>query len=296
MQPITRREAIKQGGCLLASTTACWLPPVLMSGCSNREVDPEVVARVMQNTQPAAANDIRLTLVYDNIPLRKDLRNDWGFACLIEGLDKTVLFDSGRYDNIFMSNLATLQIDPQQIDLLFLSHDHPDHIGGTLKLLEVHNHMQIALVQTFPYGFKKRVTTSGAALAAVDQPCQLTRQCLSTGEMKSVIKNEHALVILTDKGLIIITGCAHPGVVAMTERAITLTNREVLLLVGGFHLLMDDSASIRRKTKRLQELGVKYVAPSHCTGSEATQIIAEAYQERFIRSGVGRVIAASELI
>ena len=296
MQPITRREAIKRGGRLLLGTAAYSLAPGLTAGCSNREVDPDVASRVMQNTQNAAVESIRLKVVYDNVPHRKDLRTDWGFSCLIEGLDKTVLFDSGRYDDIFMSNLSALRIDPQMIDLLVLSHDHPDHIGGTLKLLASHNQIHVSLVKAFPSGFKNLVRSRGATLAVVDQPRSITRQCLSSGEMSSVIKNEHALVMLTDRGSIILTGCAHPGVVEIVARTIAITNREVLLLAGGFHLLMDNAASIRKKAVRLQELGVQFVAPSHCTGAEAIRILAEVYGEKFIRSGVGRVIAAGELV
>ena len=296
MQSITRREAIKKSGRLLWGAAACSLLQGLSMGCSSREIDPAVVSRVMQNTREAAVADIRLTVVYDNLSYRNDLRRDWGFSCLIEGLDKTVIFDSGRYDNIIMTNLATLHIDPQQIDVLFLSHDHPDHVGGALKLLEMNSTMQVSLVKAFPSGFKRLVTSTGATLAAVDQPHGVSRHCLSTGEMKSVVKNEHALVLLTDRGSIIVTGCAHPGVVEIVERTIAITNREVLLLVGGFHLLMDHAASIRKIAARLQELGVQYVAPSHCTGAEATKILAEVYGERFVRSGLGRVITADNLV
>jgi len=296
MHAVTRREALARSGRFLLSAAACSLAPGLTTGCSNREVDPEIVSRVIQNVQEASIDNIRLTVVYDNVPCHKGLRNDWGFACLVEGLDKTLIFDSGRFDDIFMANLATLNIDPQQIDLLFLSHDHPDHIGGSLKLLEANSRLQVALVKAFPAGFKRLVTSAGATLVAVDRPQGVSRHCLSTGEMRSVVKDEHALVLPTDKGLIIVTGCAHPGVVEIVERTIAITKQEVLLLAGGFHLLMDTAASIREKASRLRELGVKYVAPSHCTGGEAIKIIAEVYGEKFIGSGVGRVIAADNLV
>lgn len=56
--------------------------------------------------------------------------------------------------------------------------------------------------------------------------------------MKNFVRNEHSLVIFTDNGLIILTGCAHPGVVEIVERAKKITKQEVLLVAGGFHFLL----------------------------------------------------------
>ena len=113
--------------------------------------------------------------------------------------------------------------------------------------------------------------------------------------LKKGCKISGALVILTNEGLIIITGCAHPGVVEIVKRAIRITNREVLLLAGGFHLLRDYGESLQETISKIKELGVRSVAPSHCTGGEAIKIFAEVYGDRYINSGVGRVITAGDL-
>jgi 7,8-dihydropterin-6-yl-methyl-4-(beta-D-ribofuranosyl)aminobenzene 5'-phosphate synthase len=84
-------------------------------------------------------------------------------------------------------------------------------------------------------------------------------------------------------------------VVEIVERAKLLTGSDVLLVAGGFHLLMDDAASIRKKASRLKALGVRFVAPSHCTGAEAIKILAETFASRFIHSGVGRTINGGDL-
>ncbi|MDY6792843.1 MAG: MBL fold metallo-hydrolase [Thermodesulfobacteriota bacterium] len=294
MKPITRREAIKKGGRLLLGTATCSLFPSFVSGCSNQELDAGVVVQLMQSTKKADIGNIKLTVVYDNVPYRKGLQKDWGFSCLVEGLDKTILFDAGRYDNLLMSNLSELKIDPHRIDELVISHYHPDHIGGTMKLLGIRNKINVSLVKSFPSGFKKAVKKTGANLTEVRQPRIISKNCLSTGELKNFIRNEHSLVILTNKGSIIITGCAHPGVIEMVERAKMITSKDVLLVVGGFHLLMDSASSIRRKALRLKELGVRHVAPSHCSGGEAQKIFAEVYGNRFIKSGVGRKMTAKD--
>lgn len=294
MRSITRREAIKKSGRFIIGASACSLLPGLATGCSNQALDPDRVAELMQKTKNANLSDIRLSVIYNNVPNNRDMRTDWGFACLIEGLDKTIIFDAGRYDDIFLSNVAKLQIDLQQIDELFLSHDHPDHIGGTLKLLDIRHDIDVSLVHSFPSGFKNAVKKMGANLIETDQPCMVSAHCLSTGEMQSFVKNEQALVIRTDEGSIILTGCAHPGVVEIVERAQKITKQNVLLVMGGFHLLMDGASNIRNKGGQLKELGVRYVAPSHCTGGEAIKILAELYGDRFIDSGAGRIITAKD--
>ena len=213
MKSITRREAIRKSGLFLLGTAACSTFPALVVGCSPNEMSPEKAGDLMKSIRKAPVDGIRLTVVYDNVPYRKDIRTDWGFSCLVEGLDKTILFDTGRYDDLLMANLSQLQIAPRNIDAVFLSHDHPDHVGGVMAVLNAHPAIDVALVESFPAGFKKAIGRRGGTARDIIQPCRLSNSCLSTGEMRSWVRNEHALVILTDRGAIILTGCAHPGVV-----------------------------------------------------------------------------------
>lgn len=296
MQPVTRREAFAKAGRIMLGAATCSFLPGFGSGCSNRDLDPESVARLASLAQPVEIGRIKLTVVYDNIPHGARLRTDWGFGCLVEGVGPTILFDAGRYDDLIIANLAALHIDLQQIDALVLSHDHPDHVGGALKLAEIRSGIAVHLIHTFPSGFKRALNKHGADVRQVDQPCMIARSCLSTGEMCSFVKNEQALIVLSDQGVIVLTGCAHPGIVDIVARARSIFNQEVLLVAGGFHLSMDDASSIRKKALRLKELGVRFVAPSHCTGSEAIKIFAEVFGNKFIESGAGRVITAVDLV
>ena len=96
MKPITRREAFKRGGRFLLSAATCSLLPGFVTGCSQQELDQGRISEIMQQIKTADINDIRLTVVYDNVPYRKGLLTDGGCACRVEGLEKTILFDSGR--------------------------------------------------------------------------------------------------------------------------------------------------------------------------------------------------------
>lgn len=296
MKKITRREAMIRTGRVIIGTTAGTSLHAFLPGCSNQSPSQSAIADATEKTESQNVENIKITVLYDNVSFDNKLQTDWGFSCLVEGLEKTVLFDTGMRDNLFISNMAKLKIDPCQIDELVISHDHPDHVGGTKKFLENSRGVNVHLVKSFRSGFKKMVQDLGSEVSEVGQPCRITSNCISTGEMKGLRKNEHALIILTNKGPIVITGCAHPGVVDIVERSQQITKKEVLLVMGGFHLLNDMESGIRKKVRRLKELGVSYVAPSHCTGGEASAIFAKEFGEKLILSGVGRTITGSDLI
>ena len=101
---------------------------------------------------------------------------------------------------------------------------------------------------------------------------KITEGVYSTGELGTVIK-EQSLIIDSEKGLIIITGCAHHGIVDIIKTAKELMNKKAYLAVGGFH---HPSTAVIKKFK---ELDVEKAAPSHCTGDQAVQVFAEEYKE-----------------
>ncbi len=295
MDKITRREAIEKTGRLVLGATGSLYLGSTLAGCSDQSIDPESVARVMEGGQKAELSEIKLTVVYDNMHYKKGLKAGWGFSCLVQGLDKTILFDAGEFGDTLMSNMKILGLDPGEVEELVISHDHDDHVGGAQACLKHCKNPGVSVVRSFSSIHTRAFEQAGAHVREVTGPCRITRNCISTGEMKSLLKNEHGLIILTDQGSILITGCAHPGVADMAERAIQITGDELLLVMGGFHLFRHMNSKIRKTAQKLKDLGVRYVAPSHCTGTEAGLILLEAFGDNCLDSGVGRVITASEL-
>jgi 7,8-dihydropterin-6-yl-methyl-4-(beta-D-ribofuranosyl)aminobenzene 5'-phosphate synthase len=244
--------------------------------------------------ETAGIEDLKITVIYDNRLWKEGLEPAWGFACLIEGLDKKILFDTGGDGKILLSNMKKLGIDPKQIETVVLSHEHGDHVGGLASFLSANPNVTVYVLRSFPPSIKNEAKGRGAEVVEVAGPAKIFEHALSTGEMGTMIK-EQSLVIPTDRGLIVITGCAHPGVVKIVEKAKELTNQEVLLVMGGFHLLGHSDAQIKRIISEFSKLGVRYAGPCHCTGDRAIELFAQEYGEHFIQIGAGRTVELSKL-
>jgi 7,8-dihydropterin-6-yl-methyl-4-(beta-D-ribofuranosyl)aminobenzene 5'-phosphate synthase len=90
--------------------------------------------------------------------------------------------------------------------------------------------------------------------------------------------------------VVVVTGCAHPGIVSMVERAKEMLDRPVDLVCGGFHLLDKSDEQVREIIGQLKALGVRRVGATHCTGERPIALIREAYGADFVPLGVGRVL------
>ncbi len=231
----------------------------------------------------------RLTIVFNNIPYATNLRTGWGFACLIEGFQQIILFDTGSDGDILLSNMKGLGIDPRTVSAVVLSHIHADHCGGLERFLERNPEVTVYLPESFPASFIQAIQGFGARVKTVGKPAQLFAQVHSTGEMGEWIR-EQSLILETPKGLVIITGCAHPGIVHIVEKAKDLLKKDIYMVVGGFHLAGTSTTRIREIIQKLKELGVEKVAPSHCTGEEAISLFKESWGKDFVEGGCGAII------
>lgn len=219
----------------------------------------------------------------------QQLESPWGFSCIIEGLPQVLLFDTGSDGNILLSNMKKLGSNPQDVDAVFLSHIHGDHTRGLKTFLQQNPHVTVFMPASFPESFQESLRAPGLVLKSLNKPAKLFNKVYTSGEMGSWIK-EHSLVINTPKGLVIITGCAHPGIVQIVKTIKNWLQTEVYLVMGGFHLAGEPPPELYRLGRELKELGVQKVAPSHCTGEAARKIFRDLWGKNFIESGVGAII------
>ncbi len=236
---------------------------------------------------------LTITVLYDNVAHDPRLQTDWGFACLIEGLEQPLLFDTGGKSDILLRNMHALGLDPQAVRIVVLSHAHADHIGGLAGFLAENPDVTVYLLASFPAGIKDTVRQAGATLVEVTGPQAIGVGAHTTGELGDQIR-EQALGLETPRGLVVITGCAHPGIATMVRQARATAAGDVILTLGGFHLRDANAASIAATIAELQELGVQRIAPSHCTGDAARRAFAEAFGADYLESGVGQVFVIAD--
>ena len=228
--------------------------------------------------------EITLISVYDNYQVDPNLETAWGFATVIKTPRELILFDTGGNSEILLSNMEKLGIDPSSIKKVVISHIHSDHLGGLEGFLERNSDVTVFIPNSFPQSIKDMIIQKGAKFVEISAPRKISDFVYTTGELYGP-PEEQSLIIDSKKGLVVITGCAHPGIVNIVRRAKELMRRDkVYLVLGGFH---HPPLSCVKEFKRLQ---VEKVAPSHCTGGLVREAFREEYEENFTEYGAGKVI------
>jgi len=240
------------------------------------------------------ANNITIVVTYDNNPYKEGLGTAWGFSCVITGMEKTILFDTGGDGRMLLENMSKLGIDPNVIEVVVLSHIHGDHTGGLELFLQKNSNVAVCLPKSFPQEFKDMVNSYGANIIEVEKHTGICRDVYSTGQLGTSIK-EQGLIVRTEKGVVLVTGCAHPGIVEMTKRSKEVVDEDILLVMGGFHLRSATEAEVENIIRDLKTLKVQYAGPCHCTGDNSRTIFAKRYGPRYINIGAGRRIVIEDL-
>jgi 7,8-dihydropterin-6-yl-methyl-4-(beta-D-ribofuranosyl)aminobenzene 5'-phosphate synthase len=235
-----------------------------------------------------SAHNLQITIVYDNYPYQAGLRVAWGFSAYITYQNENILFDTGGSGTYLLANMASLDIFPEGIQHVVLSHEHSDHTGGLFSLLQAGADPIVYIPPSFSYRFKN-LYEDRTQLVEVRPGLDITDWAYSLGEYYGP-PPEQALVINTPAGVVIITGCAHPGVGELVMAAKQQFQKEIYLVMGGFHLVDANDGRINQIIEVFHAAGVQYVAPSHCTGDHAIDLFQDAFGERFIPVGVGAVI------
>ena len=230
---------------------------------------------------------MKISILFDNRSVSCEFIPMWGFSCFIH--EHNLLFDTGSSYKILKHNMQKLSVNKNNIKWLFLSHFHWDHIGGAIEICLEKRELEVFIISSFSKRFMESLKSNHCKVKILDEASKFHKCCISTGMMKGIVP-EQGLIILHDKGPILITGCAHPGIVNMVKRTISLTGKKLLGVIGGFHLLSFSLDEILDIVYSLDEMVEGFLAPCHCTGDEAIDIFRRTLKDKFLEIKCGTEI------
>ena len=130
---------------------------------------------------------------------------------------------------------------------------------------------------------------SGFEPVLVSSPALIFENLYSSGEFAGPIP-EQALVLNTSKGLVVITGCSHPGIVEILKEIKSVFNKNIYMVLGGFHLLDKSDKEMENIIADIKALGVVKCGAGHCTGDKQIKMLKNSFGINFIELGVGNSI------
>jgi 7,8-dihydropterin-6-yl-methyl-4-(beta-D-ribofuranosyl)aminobenzene 5'-phosphate synthase len=231
-------------------------------------------------------SEVTVSIAFDNYPFTGGLITAWGFSCIIETAEEKVLVDTGPNGGDLLDNLEAMGIDPKGIDRAVFTHIHDDHTKGAVRVLQETGAIPVYVPVSFPISFRDGVAALASEMINVSGPLEIAPGILSTGELAGSPR-EQVLILPISEGAVVVTSCAHPGIVALAGEAKRQAGTEIALLLGGFHLFQDSDAEVRAAIGELKALGVQKVAPCHCTGDRAIELFREEYGDGCISVGAG---------
>lgn len=210
---------------------------------------------------------MKLTIIYDNTVFKKNLKSDWGFSAYIETKNnQKILFDTGGSGKVLLYNMKQLDIDPKNVDEVFISHAHFDHTGGLSAFLSENSQVKVWVPPSF------RGVKNAKKVIKLDKPLKLHENIYSTGELERI---EQFLCVKTKKGIVVIAGCSHPDMNNILKTASRFGN--LFGIIGGLHGTYPES---------LKKL--KFICPAHCT--QHKKEIQRLYPYQYSEGGAGKII------
>jgi len=254
---------------------------------------------------------MKITILTDNYP-GKYTDAEHGLSYLIEYEGKKILFDTGQ-SNLFLRNAEKLHVDISDIDLIILSHGHFDHgnglqylSGGTLichpgcftrrfskiskRYIGLKNTKQEIeskfnlITSVEPYIISEKIIFLGEIPRLTDFESKIT-PFVFEDDSPDFVTDDSAVAFLLHKGIFVITGCGHAGIVNTLEHAKSATGKNRILgIMGGFHLKYADNQT-KETISYLKENNVKHIYPSHCTELPALIEFHKTFPLKQIKTG-----------
>jgi 7,8-dihydropterin-6-yl-methyl-4-(beta-D-ribofuranosyl)aminobenzene 5'-phosphate synthase len=269
----------------------------------------------------------RVTILNDAFGDRPNLKQDWGYAALIEFDGKRILFDTGDNIEVFRKNVEAMHIDLTHLDMVVITHAHGDHTSGLRYVLSKNPKVKLYVPDdpyftgtVLPPGFlstnprpelpakmryfrggerqepKNWVAWTDTNMIAVNESMTISPgiRLVSLVSEKPAFKGlrEISLVLDTPAGPVVFVGCSHPGIERIMASATAgEPNKPVSMLVGGLHLLQDSPQQIEATLDVLAErYHVRAMSIGHCSGELAFLRVQQRWGQQSTYAGLGETI------
>jgi len=196
-----------------------------------------------------------INIVYDNLCNKKGFLTGFGFSALIFNhfTQKFLLFDTGAKSDVLFNNIKMFNVDILDIKKVIISHSHLDHAGSLREIYALNPDIDIYVPKGDEFAFKSAYLN--AKIHGSTKLMEIEKNVFSSGHFDWSHINEQALFLQTSKNeIIILVGCAHPGLEQFILRANEL-NMHIKAVIGGFHGF--------RKFSYLENIEI--IAACHCT-------------------------------
>ncbi len=220
---------------------------------------------------------MKITLLCENTSSNVGCTAEWGFSALIQHQDCSILFDTG-YSDVYLRNAKHLNLDLESVDFVVFSHFHCDHTRG----IQFHNFQSRKKVICHPEVLEKLEADEVATLRrdfdlnTSKSAIEFSPNTLFLGEIPRLnsfekgeipgdkLRDDSALAIRTEKGVIVVSGCSHAGICNICEHAKKVTGLPLYAVIGGFHLFEDDSKAVEGTLEYFDQERPPHLLPMHC--------------------------------
>ncbi|GEM_PF-113195 len=242
------------------------------------------------------ARRVKITVVIDNNPssVNSELQSVWGLSLYVEVDGVKLLFDTGPSPEVLEHNMRALNISLHDLNYVFISHEHHDHVGGLEYVARMCNEVKVIVPMHMSEQVKAYIRSLGLELIEVREATVIDGILASTGEMPSIVYEQALMINVKGKGLIVLVGCSHPGIVNIVKKARDVSGCRVFGVIGGFHLVGASDDYVRKIAEDLKALDLAFVMPIHCTGERAREIFKEELGEAYKDGHVGVEVILSD--
>lgn len=192
---------------------------------------------------------MQIKILYDNEAMPRFV-SGWGFSSLI---GKDTLFDTGESSKSLLANMAAFDVAPEQIKRVVLSHEDWDHVGG-LGVIKQCGRIMVYTPTGITAALRRKIKrlNPNALIVESEEDTDIGKKMFVTKTLGSG-KKEISLVVKMTKGLVLVTGCAHPGLGRIMKHV--CQHGDIYAVIGGLHGF-----------NRLKSLtGLPVIVPCHCT-------------------------------